>query len=186
MSNKNSDELAQKLAQRFGDANVSKRALSALMANTFSKMYFIIDREWNQGEKLYKNMILTSIRYLEECGSGNYNNIMESLVAINSLALVCKKSSDAGASITAAIAASIKETYDALETNEISVIRKRIGGHISFFSTIVSVSKQESLISQEELTTLSQNIPANLKYILEKFDSGEWNENTLIHQSDLV
>jgi hypothetical protein len=48
------------------------------------------------------------------------------------------------------------------------------------------VSKQESLISQEELTTLSQNIPANLKYILEKFDSGEWNENTLIHQSDLV
>jgi hypothetical protein len=40
MSNKNSDELAQKLAQRFGDANVSKRALSALMANTFSKMYF--------------------------------------------------------------------------------------------------------------------------------------------------
>ena len=186
MSNKNSDELAQKLAQRFGDANVSKRALSALMANTFSKMYFIIGREWKQGEKLYKNMILTSIRYLEECGSGNYNNIMESLVAINSLPLVCKKSSDAGASITAAIAASIKETYDALETNEISVIRKRIGGHISFFGRILILSQQESLVSREETTTISQNITANFKYILEKFDSGEWNENTLIHQSDLV
>lgn len=185
MSNKNSDEIAQKIVQRFGDSKVSKRALSALMANTFSKMYFIIDK-WKQGEKLYKNMILTSIRYLEECGSGNYNNIMESLVAINSLALVCKKSSDSGASLTAAIAANIKETYDALETNEISVIRKRIGVQISFFSTIVNVSKQESLISQEELTTLSQNIAANLKYILDKFDSGEWNENTLIHQSNLV
>jgi hypothetical protein len=186
MSNKNSDELAQKIVQRFGDAKVSKRALSALMANTFLKMYFIIDREWKQGKKLYKNMILTSIRYLEECGSGNYNNILESLIAINSLVLVCENSSDAGAIITAAIAATIKETYDALETNEISVIRKRIGVQISFFGTIINLSKQESLISQEELTTLSHNIVANLTYIVDKFDSGEWNENTLIHQSNLV
>lgn len=35
MSNKNSDEIAQKIVQRFGDSKVSKRALSILLTKGF-------------------------------------------------------------------------------------------------------------------------------------------------------
>ena len=131
MANINYDEIKDTFKTQLESSKVPYRALLALVACGLNLVYPLVDLEWKKGKKLYKNMIIDTIKYIEARGnkSSNYDG-MKSVICGTSLPLVWKTADESGAKISASIAATTNSAYElsqlSLKSNSLTKIRTQV------------------------------------------------------------
>lgn len=192
MANINYDEIKDTFKTQLESSKVPYRALLALVACGLNLVYPLVDLEWKKGKKLYKNMIIDTIKYIEARGnkSSNYDG-MKSVICGTSLPLVWKTADESGAKISASIAATTNSAYElsqlSLKSNSLTKIRTQVAEiYVACFQVVhlFGIEYDPKLqIYETKITNLFRQLANCLQKLCQESSHNFWDDDTGIPQS---
>ena len=192
MANINYDEVKERFKTQLESSEVPYRASLALLARGLNLVYPLVDLEWKKGKKLYKNMMIDTIKYIEarRNKSSNYD-AMKSIVCGESLPLVWKNADESGAKISAFIAATTKSAYDvsqlSLKSISITKIRTQVAEiYVAYFQAVHAFGMEydpQLQTYETKITNLFKQLTNSLTKLCQESSLNLWDNDTGIPQS---
>ena len=192
MANIDYDEIKERFKTQLESSDVPYRALLALLARGLNLVYPLVDLEWKKGKKLYKNMVIDTIKYIEARGNKSSNSdAMKSIISGNSLSLVLIDANESGAKISAFIAATTQSAFElsrlSLKSNSITKIRTQVAEiYVACFQAVHVFGMEYDPQLQTYKTTITNcinKLTNSLTKLCQESSNNLWDDDTGIPQS---